>query len=113
MTTFSVRKKNSILFKVPSHSLDLTTKDFFLFLKLENPMKGRSIATIEEIKMAPLEELRAILKKRLPKVLNIGKSASISVLYPKGYNTLLKKSKWYFDRYLFSTNRLCKFEFAN
>ncbi|KYQ55784.1 hypothetical protein ALC60_02906 [Trachymyrmex zeteki] len=40
---------------------------FFLFPKLKRPMKGRRFATIEEIKAASLEELKAIPKSAFQK----------------------------------------------
>ena len=46
----------------PPYSPDLAPCDFFLFPKLKRPMKGRTFTTIEEIKTASLEELKAIPK---------------------------------------------------
>ena len=46
----------------PPYSPDLAPCDFFLFPKLKRPMKGRSYATIEEIKAASKEELNKIIK---------------------------------------------------
>ena len=49
------------------YSPDLTPCDFFLFSKLKRPIKGRRFATIEEIKIASLEELKAIPKSSFQK----------------------------------------------
>ena len=44
----------------PPNSLDLDSIDFFLFPKLETPMKGKRFATIkEEIKEKSKQELLA------------------------------------------------------
>ena len=46
----------------PPYPPDLAPCDFFLFPKLKRPMKGRSYATIEEIKAASKKELNKITK---------------------------------------------------
>ena len=53
---------NFILMPQPTYSPDLATCNFFLFPKLKRPMKGQRFATIEEIKIASLEDLKAISK---------------------------------------------------
>lgn len=55
-------KNNTTIMPQPPYSPDLAPCDFFLFPKLKRPMKGRRFATIEEIKTASLEELKAISK---------------------------------------------------
>lgn len=55
-------KNNTVIMPQPPYSPDLAPCDFFLFPKLKKPMKGRRFATIEEIKTASLEELKAIPK---------------------------------------------------
>jgi histone-lysine N-methyltransferase SETMAR len=60
-------KNNTIIMPQPPYSPDLAPCDFFLFPKLKRPMKGRRFATIEEIKAASLEELRAIPKSAFQK----------------------------------------------
>lgn len=49
------------------YSPDLARCDFFLFPKLKRPMRGRRFATIEEIKTASLEKLKAIPKSAYQK----------------------------------------------
>ena len=49
------------------YSLDLSLCDFFLFLRLKRPMKGRRFATIEEIKTESLRELKDIQKSAYQK----------------------------------------------
>ena len=56
-------------------SPDLAPADFFLSPKLKTPMKGKSFATIEEIKEKSKTELLAISKS----VSRIGKNAGISI----------------------------------
>ena len=52
-----------------AQNLDLATADFFLFPKLETPMKGKRFATIEEIKEKSKQEaLAGDTKKRVAKV---------------------------------------------
>ncbi|UYV61159.1 K02A2.6-like [Cordylochernes scorpioides] len=51
------------------YSPDLAPCDFFLFLKLKRPMKGRRYATLDEIKTASKEELNKILKNYFFEVL--------------------------------------------
>jgi transposase len=41
------------------YSSDLAPCEFFLFPKLKRPMKERIFATIEDLKTASLEELKA------------------------------------------------------
>ena len=48
--------------KMKPYSLDLTTADFFLFLKMKTPMKGKRFARIEEIKEKTKRELMAVPK---------------------------------------------------
>ncbi|KYN30749.1 hypothetical protein ALC56_14951 [Trachymyrmex septentrionalis] len=60
-------KNNTIIMPQPPYSPDLAPCDFFLFPKLKRPMKGRRFATIEEIKAASLEELKAIPKSAFQK----------------------------------------------
>ncbi|EGI59805.1 FLJ37770-like protein, partial [Acromyrmex echinatior] len=55
-------KNNTLMMPQPPYSPDLAPCDFFLFLKLKRPMKGRRYATIEEIKTASKEELNKITK---------------------------------------------------
>ena len=43
-------KNKTVIMPQPLYSLDLVTADFFLFLKLKTPIKGKRFATIEEIK---------------------------------------------------------------
>ena len=43
-------KNKTVIMPQPPYSPDLATADFFLFLKLKTPMKGKRFATIEEIK---------------------------------------------------------------
>ncbi|KYN13102.1 hypothetical protein ALC57_14709, partial [Trachymyrmex cornetzi] len=60
-------KHDTIIMPQPPYSPDLAPCDFFLFPKLKRPMKGRRFATIEEIKAASLEELKAIPKSAFQK----------------------------------------------
>ncbi|KYN39393.1 hypothetical protein ALC56_06212 [Trachymyrmex septentrionalis] len=60
-------KNNTIIMPQPPYSPDLAPCDFFLFPKLKRPMKGRRFATIEQIKAASLEELKAIPKSAFQK----------------------------------------------
>ncbi|XP_018347274.1 PREDICTED: uncharacterized protein LOC108751537 [Trachymyrmex septentrionalis] len=60
-------KNNTIVMPQPPYSPNLAPCDFFLFPKLKRPMKGRRFATIEEIKAASLEELKAIPKSAFQK----------------------------------------------
>ena len=60
-------KNNIVIVSQPPYSPDLASCDFFLFQKLKKPMKGRRFATIEEIKTASLEELKAIQKSAFQK----------------------------------------------
>lgn len=60
-------KNNTTIMPQPPYSPDLAPCDFFLFPKLKRPMKGRRFATIEEIKTASLEELKAIPKSAYEK----------------------------------------------
>lgn len=60
-------KNNTVITPQPPYSPDLAPCDFFLFPKLKRPMKGRRFATIEEIKTASLEELKAIPKSAYQK----------------------------------------------
>ncbi|UYV60847.1 hypothetical protein LAZ67_1002591 [Cordylochernes scorpioides] len=55
-------KNNTLMMPQPPYSPDLTPCDFFLFPKLKRPMKGRSYATLDEIKTASKEELKKIFK---------------------------------------------------
>ena len=55
-------KNNTLMTPQPPYSPELAPCDFFLFLKLKRPMKGRRYATIEEIKAASKEELNKITK---------------------------------------------------
>ncbi|XP_018333226.1 histone-lysine N-methyltransferase SETMAR-like [Agrilus planipennis] len=56
-------ENNTLIMPQPPNSSDLATCDFFLFLKLKNPMKGRRYATIKDIKTASKEELNKITRK--------------------------------------------------
>ena len=60
-------KNNTTSIPQPPYSPGLAPYDFFLFPKLKKPMKGRRFATIEEIKTASLEELKAIPKSAYQK----------------------------------------------
>ncbi|KYN11406.1 hypothetical protein ALC57_16419 [Trachymyrmex cornetzi] len=60
-------KNNTVIMPQPPYSPDLAPCDFFLFPKLKRPMKERRFATIEEIKAASLEELKAIPKSAFQK----------------------------------------------
>ena len=60
-------RNNIVIVSQPPYSPDLASCDFFLFPKLKKPMKGRRFATIEEIKIASLEELKAIPKSAYEK----------------------------------------------
>jgi len=62
MSIAFLAKNNTTIMPQPPYSPDLAPCDFFLFPKLKRPMKGRRFATIEEIKTASLEELKAIPK---------------------------------------------------
>ena len=42
----------------PAYSPDLAPVDFFLFLKLKTPMKGKLFSTIEEIKESPVGDTK-------------------------------------------------------
>ncbi|UYV63992.1 hypothetical protein LAZ67_2006273 [Cordylochernes scorpioides] len=53
-------KKNTLMMPQPPYSTDLAPCDFFLFLKLKRPMKGRRYATLDEIKTASKKELKKI-----------------------------------------------------
>ncbi|UYV80513.1 hypothetical protein LAZ67_19000396 [Cordylochernes scorpioides] len=55
-------KNNTLMMPKAPYSPDLSTCDFFLFLKLKRPMKGRRYATLDEIKTASKEELKKIFK---------------------------------------------------
>ena len=60
-------KNNTVIIPQPPYSPDLAPCDFFLLPKLKKPMKGQRFATIEEIKTALLEELKAIPKSAYAK----------------------------------------------
>ncbi|UYV67597.1 hypothetical protein LAZ67_5001331 [Cordylochernes scorpioides] len=55
-------KNNTLMMPQPPYSTDLAPCDFFLFPKLNRPMKGRRYATLDEIKTASKEELKNIFK---------------------------------------------------
>ena len=55
-------KNNTVIIPQPPYSPDLAPYDFFVFPRLERPMKGRRFATIEEIKTESLRELKDIPK---------------------------------------------------
>ena len=57
-------KNNIVIVSQPPYSPDLDSCDFFLFPKLKKPMR---FTTIEEIKTASLEELKAIQKSAFQK----------------------------------------------
>ena len=52
----------TVIVPQPPYSLDMAPADFFLFSKLKTPMKGKSFATIEEIKEKSKQKVLAILK---------------------------------------------------
>ena len=60
-------KNNTVIMPQPPHSPDLASCDFFLFLRLKRPMKGRRFSTIEEIKTELLRELKDIPKSAYQK----------------------------------------------
>ncbi|UYV63995.1 hypothetical protein LAZ67_2006278 [Cordylochernes scorpioides] len=62
-------KNNTLMMPQPPYSPDLAPCDFFLFLKLKRPMKGRRYATLDEIKTASMEELKNIFKNDFFEVL--------------------------------------------
>ena len=68
-TTMLVRKllarNKTVIVAQPPYSPDLAPADFFLFSKLKTSMKGKELATIEEIKE---KSIKAIPKKRISEV---------------------------------------------
>ena len=60
-------KNNTVIMPQPPYSPDLAPCDFFLFPRLKTPMKGRRFATIEEIKIELLRELKDIPKSAYQK----------------------------------------------
>ena len=56
---FPKKKKKTVIKPQPPYSTDLAPANFFLFPKLKTPMKGKSFATIEEIKEKSKQELLA------------------------------------------------------
>ena len=67
------QKKKSVIIPQPPYSLDLAFADFFLFPKLESPMKGKGFATIEEIKEKSKQKLLAIPKSAFQKRFEVWK----------------------------------------
>jgi transposase len=56
-------KTDTTIIPKPPYSPGLAPADFFLFLKLKSILKGRSFATIEEIKENSLRDLKVIPKQ--------------------------------------------------
>ena len=64
---FLAKKKKNVIMTQPAYSPDLATADFFLFLKLKKPMKGRHFATFEKITEKSKQKLLAIPKSTFQK----------------------------------------------
>ena len=77
-------KINTVIMPQPPYSPDLAPCDFFLFPRLNRPMKQRRFATIEDIKTESLRELKDIPKMHIRSASRIGKNAGTSVLYLRG-----------------------------
>ena len=60
-------KNNTVIMPQPLYLPDLAPCDFFLSLRLKEPMKGRRFATIKEIKTESLRELKDIPKSAYQK----------------------------------------------
>jgi hypothetical protein len=55
-------KNNTAVMSQPPYSLDMDSCDFFLFQKIKKTLKGRRFTSIDDIKSASLNELKAIPK---------------------------------------------------
>ena len=80
----------------PMYSPKLAPFDFFLFPKLKTPMKGKRVATIEEIKEKSKQELLAIPKSAFQKCLEDWKKRSYKCVisdgsYFQGAKTVIDK----------------------
>ena len=63
---FLAKNKTVIMHQLP-YSPDLAHAGFILFSKLKTPMKGKRLATIEEMKENSKQELLTIPKSAFPK----------------------------------------------
>ena len=64
-----LNKNKTVIIPQPLYSPDLAPTDFYLFAKLETPMKGKRFTTIEEVKEKSKLKLLAIQKKLFSEVL--------------------------------------------
>ena len=71
-------KNKTVIMPQPPYSPDLAPVEFFLFPKLEIPMKAKRFATIED------RSCWRYLKARFRSLSRIGKNAGISVLISEG-----------------------------
>jgi hypothetical protein len=57
---FVLAKNNTVVKPQRLYSPDMAPCDFFLFLKMKKTLKGRRFTSIEDIKSASMNELKAI-----------------------------------------------------
>ena len=74
-------KDKTLIMCQPPYSPDLALADFFLFAKLNLPMKGKCIANIEEEKKIETEAAGDSKKPISKGIRGLEKKAVISVLY--------------------------------